>query len=94
MRLAELFIVLVILVTLSGTGITVYSEHIGTVQNSVLSYNVKVMQQAVEIYRLENGKYPDDLESLVENGYFREMPVNPVTGAADFDYDPVTGKIK
>jgi len=60
---------------------------------NVAKYNAAVLQEQVEIFRLQQGEYPACLDQLVEEGYFHSLPLNPYTGTADFTYDPETGKV-
>jgi general secretion pathway protein G len=70
------------------------TQYLELTQSTVLSHNIKSLQQAVDIYYLEEGTYPYNLHELVEIGYFRQLPVNPYTGSVDYIYNPYTGAAK
>ncbi|MFH1453028.1 MAG: hypothetical protein ABIH00_03485 [Armatimonadota bacterium] len=47
--------------------------------------NLKVLSSGCEIYSIDNnGKYPKDLEELVETGYFDELPECPACGEMSY----------
>jgi general secretion pathway protein G len=50
-----------------------------------------VMRQAIDNYTLDKQAAPQTLEDLVQAGYLRKVPVDPMTGAADWvpQYDSV-----
>lgn len=49
------------------------------------------LQQLVDAYNAQEGKYPKSLRDLVENNYVRELPQAPK--GTEFAYDPGTGKV-
>jgi general secretion pathway protein G len=50
-----------------------------------------VMRQAIDNYTLDKQAAPQSLEDLVQAGYLRKVPTDPMTGAADWvaQYDSV-----
>jgi general secretion pathway protein G len=94
MRLTELTLAIAIYASVSGIATPIAMQQINDAKNAVYAYNAKILQQAVEIYRIENGHYPNILDDLVQAGYFRELPLNPLTGSVDFEYDCETGEVK
>jgi hypothetical protein len=46
-----------------------------------LRQTLVVPRDAIDKYYGDNGRYPDDLESLVTKKYLRTLPVDPVTGS-------------
>ena len=46
------------------------------------------MRDAIDQYYADKGKYPASLEALVEEGYLRKMPNDPMTNAADWEQVP------
>lgn len=58
-------------------------------------YNVKVIQNQVDIYKLMEGEYPLSLESLVEKGYLRNLPekLDYIDENIIISYDPFTGEV-
>jgi competence protein ComGC len=91
--LLETVTVMCLVTALTTAGMPPLMRHLETARNNVLAYNVRVLQQTIEIFAVREGHYPACLSELVEEGYLYNLPVNPLTGRPDFCYDPVTGKI-
>jgi general secretion pathway protein G len=43
-----------------------------------------VMRQAIDNYTLDKQAAPQSLEDLMQAGYLRQVPKDPMTGAADW----------
>ena len=57
-------------------------------KEAVLKENLYVMRDVIDQYFADKGKYPDALETLVEEGYMRKIPVDPFTGSdSDWQVD-------
>ena len=41
------------------------------------------IRNVLDQYYANNGKYPGSLNDLVEKGYMRSIPVDPITGSSD-----------
>ncbi len=48
-------------------------------REAVLKTNLQTMREAIKQYREDKAHYPDSLETLVEEGYLRDFPVDPIT---------------
>jgi len=53
---------------------------------------VSVAQSQVQLYYLEENKYPNDLADLIEGGYLNEDQTKCPNGKS-LDYDPETGEV-
>lgn len=91
--LLETVTVMCLVTALTAAGMPPLMRHLDTARETVLAYNVRVLQQTVEIFAIQEGRYPSCLSELVGEGYLYSLPVNPRTGRPDFCYDPVTGEI-
>jgi len=49
------------------------------------------LQQLVDSYNAQEGKYPESLRKLVEEKYVRDLPQAPK--GTEFTYDPSTGAV-
>ncbi len=56
-----------------------YQEKVLLTRESVLQQNLLHMRKAVELYIHEKGTLPQRLDDLVDAGYMREVPVDPIT---------------
>ena len=41
------------------------------------------MRTQISLYFADKGKYPSDLNALVDDSYLRSVPVDPITESAD-----------
>jgi len=49
-------------------------------REAVLRNNLQAIREAVETYRTDHGQGPQSLDALVEAGYLRRLPVDPMRG--------------
>lgn len=54
-------------------------------KEAVLKTNLRTMRDVLDQHKGDKGHYPSSLEALVDDGYLREVPVDPMTGAADWE---------
>ncbi|MCL2876047.1 MAG: type II secretion system protein G [Betaproteobacteria bacterium] len=60
-------------------------RYFGAVDKSkdvVLQENLKVLRATLDKYYADKGRYPEQLEELVEGKYLRAIPIDPVTESA------------
>jgi prepilin-type N-terminal cleavage/methylation domain-containing protein len=81
--LLELLLVLTLLSLLAGLAAPVVTTAITRAQEAALRENLQIMRHALDDYYADNGRYPDQLEVLVERRYLRFIPKDPVQGDAD-----------
>lgn len=91
--LLETVTVMCLVTALTAAGMPPLLRHLETARNNVLAYNVRVLQQTIEIFAVMEGSYPACLTELVKEGYLFSLPVNPWTGQPDYCYDPASGGI-
>lgn len=91
--LLETVTVMCLVTALTAAGMPPLLRHLDTARNNVLAYNVRVLQQTIEIFAVMEGSYPACLTELVKEGYLFSLPVNPWTGQPDYCYDPASGGI-
>jgi general secretion pathway protein G len=48
-------------------------------KETVLKANLKVIRECLDKYYADFGKYPSDLQELVQKRYLREIPIDPIT---------------
>ncbi len=82
--LLELLTVMTILAILSSVGIVGYKHSIKASKESVLKANLYFIHHALEQHRTDRGKYPASLEELVNVGYIRAVPIDPITGKKEW----------
>ncbi len=87
--LLELMIVLAVMGVLLTIAQPSLKQSIVRAKEAVLRENLFQMREALDQYYADNGKYPDQLVSLVDatdksKSYLREIPKDPFTNAADW----------
>ena len=51
-------------------------------KEDVLRENLANLRSALEGFKTDTGQYPATLSILVKDGYFRNLPVDPMTGSS------------
>lgn len=77
--LLELMIVLFVIVILASIAIPQYQKTIQHAKETVLKDSLYQMRRMINQYAADKGKLPTSLNSLVEAGYIKEIPVDPIT---------------
>lgn len=86
--LIELMMVMFIISILAGIALPQYKVAIIEAKQAVLKEDLYRLRDAIDQYQADKGKYPASLEALVEDGYIRKLPVDPMTRAADWEGVP------
>lgn len=75
--LLELLVVLAILAILIAIAIPVYKGQKEKAARTAHNANVRVLETALESYRQDKGKLPDDINELATGGYIKSVPAVP-----------------
>jgi general secretion pathway protein G len=78
--LIELMIVMAIVVILIATAIPHYQKSLTRAKESVLKNNLFTIRMMIDEYSYDKQKAPQTLQDLVQEGYLREVPRDPMTG--------------
>ncbi|MGC8764017.1 MAG: type IV pilin protein [Acidobacteriota bacterium] len=89
--LMELMVVVAIIGILVSMAVPTYRSAVERAKETVLRQNLYVLRDCIDQYYADKGKYPDSLEALVDEGYLRHLPVDPMTGQSDWVTVPYTG---
>lgn len=81
--LLELMIVLTIIGILVGIAIPMYQSVVLRSKETVLKANLHALREAIDQFTADKKKAPQSLEDLVDAGYFREVPEDPITQTSD-----------
>lgn len=77
--LIELLVVMAIIATLLSMVAPRYFHSIDKAKEAVLRQDLAIMRDAIDQFYADMGKYPADLEELVDRRYLRRIPVDPLT---------------
>jgi len=81
--LIELLIVMTIIGILAVLAIPRYVQTIQRAREAVLKEDLHTMRDAIDSYTMDKQKAPQSLDDLVQNGYLREIPEDPMTHSKD-----------
>lgn len=77
--LLELIIVIAIVGILATIAIPALKNVPRRAAESVLKSDLRTFRELIDQFRADKGTYPPTLEVLVEEGYLRELPRDPIT---------------
>ncbi len=77
--LVELMIVMLIIGVLAAIAIPSYTASLRSAREATLKLDLQIMRQAIDSYTLDKEKAPQSLDDLVQSGYLKEIPKDPVT---------------
>ena len=85
--LIELMVVVSIIAVLATVGMVSYRSANARARDSRREADVQQIRTALEMYRTDNGEYPDtsDIDDLATDGYMQTLPTDPGDGS-DYDY--------
>ncbi len=77
--LVELMIVMLIIGVLAAIAIPSFTASLKNAREAVLKEDLQVMRQAIDSYTMDKEKAPQSLDELVQSGYLKDIPKDPVT---------------
>ena len=81
--LVELVVVLSIIGILLMLAIPRYATSIKNAKEAVLREDLHVMRAAIDSYTMDKQKAPQSLDDLVQDGYLKVVPEDPMTHSKD-----------
>jgi general secretion pathway protein G len=81
--LVELMIVMLIIGVLAAVAIPSFVGAIKNAREAALREDLHVMRDAIDSYTMDKNKAPQSLDDLVQNGYLKSIPVDPMTHSSD-----------
>jgi general secretion pathway protein G len=82
--LIELITVVAIVAILAAIALPQYKAAITQAREAVLKEDLFRFRDLIDQYYVDKGKYPPSLEALVQEGYLRTIPEDPMTRTADW----------
>lgn len=80
----ELLIVMSIIGILVSLAVPIYQKSVVRAKESVLKQNLFTLRTVIDNYTYDKSRAPQTLQDLVTEGYLRQIPVDPMTGQADW----------
>lgn len=81
--LIELIVVIAIIGILAGIALPRLVDAPRRAQEAVLKTNLRAIRDTINQYYADKGHYPTSLDELVDGGYLRTLPLDPITGSTD-----------
>lgn len=81
--LIELMIVMTIISIIVSISVPIYQKSVVRAKESVLRNNLFTVRTLIDEYTYDKQKAPQALRDLVEAGYLRQVPLDPMTGSAE-----------
>ena len=82
--LLELMIVISIIFILIGMAVGQYGKTVQRSREAALHTDLQTMREAIDNYTLDRLSPPQSLDDLKNEGYLREVPVDPITQQKDW----------
>ena len=81
--LIELMIVMAIIGVLAVVAVPSFVGALKTAREAVLKEDLHVLRSAIDSYTMDKQKAPQSLEDLIQEGYLKTIPVDPITRSKD-----------
>ena len=81
--LIELIIVFTLIGILVGLALPQYQTGTRRAREAVLKENLYILRTLINQYYTDKMKYPASLQTLVDEGYLREIPMDPITHSSE-----------
>jgi len=83
--LLEMMIVIVIMGILLSIALPIYTQSILRSREAVLKNDLFELRKLISQYTLDKQKAPQSLDDLVQGGYIKTIPKDPMTGEANWE---------
>ncbi|HEY8670188.1 MAG TPA: type II secretion system protein [Terriglobales bacterium] len=85
--LMELIIVISIMAILVAIAVPNFTSSIKRSREAVLRQNLFTLRSVISQYTLDKQKAPQSLQDLIQAGYLKQIPVDPITDQANWTVD-------
>ena len=76
-------VVMLIIAILAAVAIPSFVQSIRNAREAALKEDLHVMRDAIDSYTMDKNQAPQSLDDLVQSGYLKQIPVDPMTHSAD-----------
>ena len=81
--LMELMVVMAVIAILMLIAIPKFTSAVKMAKEAVLKEDLHVMRAAIDSYTMDKQKAPQSLDDLIQDGYLKEIPIDPFTHTKD-----------
>jgi general secretion pathway protein G len=82
--LIEMLVVMTLIALLLTLAVPRYFNALDNGRARVQQQNIATLRDAIDKFNADIGRYPEDLDELVVKKYLRQIPLDPVTEAANW----------
>ena len=92
--LLELIVVVAMIGILAAIALPSLVEMPRRAKEATLKTNLRTIREVIDQHYGDKGFYPPSLEVLVEDGYLRDVPIDPITADTDWEliYEDFSGE--
>jgi len=83
LTLVELMVVMLIIGVLAAIAIPSFVSSIKNAKEAVLKEDLHVLRNAIDSYTMDKAKAPQSLDDLVQTGYLKTIPKDPMTHSSE-----------
>src|SRR3984957_12204732 len=76
-------VVMLIIGVLAAIAIPSYVASVKNAKEAVLKEDLHVLRNAIDSYTMDKNKAPQSLDDLLQNGYLKTIPKDPMTHSAE-----------
>lgn len=81
--LIELLVVMAIISILATMAVPYFAAAVKHAREAVLKEDLQTMRMAIDSYTMDKQKAPQSLDDLIQDGYLRSVPEDPMTHSKD-----------
>ena len=81
--LLELLIVVALIGIIAALAVPQFKNTPLKAKEAVLKEDLYILRDVIDQHFTDKGKYPSTLQDLVDAGYIRKIPVDPITGSSE-----------
>jgi general secretion pathway protein G len=81
--LLELMIVMAIIAILASIAAPIFARQVQRAKEAALKEDLHTMRTAIDSYTVDKEKAPQGLDDLVQAGYLKTVPIDPMTSRND-----------
>ena len=85
--LLELVMVMTIIVILASIGVASYQQIQLKARETILKEDLRQMRKLLDQFAADKEHLPQSLDELVQGGYLRSVPIDPMTDEADWELE-------
>lgn len=77
--------VMTIIVILAAVSVSSYQHMQTRAKETILKEDLRVMRRAIDQFAADKERLPQSLDELVSENYIHSVPIDPITGQADWE---------